>query len=260
MKKRTCIASSFIALTGPLLILLISTLHVAHAATPGNKPRVWTDIRQKRITATLVSYDDKYVRLRKSGENNILKVAIDRLSVVDRIYLRNLKSSTVTPDMSFVSKDSPPPPKKNPTTVAGRIVYPTDWEKTQRENVTKALRLRQTDAVSALLLFKEVLENTTNKPTTRQRGFRWLDQTHIFLLTPAFELIQCSHIVENSPLRGRISVTLSGKDGNAQVLSSPQPINTGDSIEIDVIFSVPDNMTGLKLFVLGAVPVSVKRE
>lgn len=92
------------------------------------------------------------------------------------------------------------------------------------------------------------------------KPFRWLDDSFVCLLTPELEVISCSHVIEGSDLRRGLGVTIRDNDGGARVLAMPQAVKSGETIKLDVLFSVPKDLGECKLLVFGAAPVAAKQD
>ncbi len=84
---------------------------------------------------------------------------------------------------------------------------------------------------------------------------------HFFLLTPGGDLISCIHVCKDcTKLRG-LSYTVSGKDGKASfMIFTGGEVIQGSDFLVDVIFSVPEGIEGLRLLILGGLPVPMTIE
>jgi hypothetical protein len=82
---------------------------------------------------------------------------------------------------------------------------------------------------------------------------RWMDQDFIFLVTPASEMMACSYVMDGSGM-ATMKITTGSK-----VVRPPMTVKKGSSMDIDVLFSVPNTATDLRLFILGAAPVVVTK-
>jgi len=82
---------------------------------------------------------------------------------------------------------------------------------------------------------------------------RWMDQSFLFVVLPDGQMRQCVHIADGSQLAGIMSVR--SKDN--RLLRAPVPVESGNGIDVDAFFEVPDDAANLRLIVLGssAVPV-----
>jgi hypothetical protein len=181
MKRSTCTESHSIACWLHLLVAVLSTVCIGISA--GEEPsRVWTDVSGRQITATLVDSDEKSVRLRKPGDSNVYTVALERLSAADRLYIRSINMPT---DADRRPAAQPRPSRQRPPepSVSAPKAMPalSKWNKSLRDDVERAARLRSTDAVSALLLFKTVHDRKKDGPTPSQKI--WLSE-QISALTP----------------------------------------------------------------------------
>jgi len=167
--------ASLFTLLALLVLPGLGTVAIALAAESTAPPRAWTDIHGRKITAVLIDCDAQSVRLRKPGDATVYTVPLERLSMADREYVRTVgrpKAPDTAPSMSpsAVNPRSVEPPV--PSQQGG--LQPTDWDKSVRGDIDRATGLRTRDPVSALLLFKGVLDRTKDGPTPTQQA--WLTE------------------------------------------------------------------------------------
>lgn len=104
----------------------------------------------------------------------------------------------------------------------------------------------------------EDLKRVMVKQEEHTPPYLWLDGSFIFLLTPASDLIPCSHVCEGCGLHGTMSFTISDEDGTGRAITMPQSVESGKELDIDVIFSVPQGIADYRLLVLGSTPITLK--
>lgn len=100
------------------------------------------------------------------------------------------------------------------------------------------------------------IENIMMQDDLPEGPFRWLDDQFVFVLTPTRDLIPCCHIAEGCALRGN-SMTITKPGEAPRMIFPPKAVKNGDSVGIEMIFSVPSGVSGLKLLVAGAAPVPI---
>ena len=105
---------------------------------------------------------------------------------------------------------------------------------------------------------KRVMALQEEKSAAHKSPYLWLDGSFIFLLTPASDIVPCSHVCNGCGLHGTMSFTVSDKDGNGRALTVPQVIESGKEVDIDLLFSVPNEITECRLLILGSPPVTLK--
>ncbi|MBI5605240.1 MAG: hypothetical protein HY879_18035 [Deltaproteobacteria bacterium] len=105
---------------------------------------------------------------------------------------------------------------------------------------------------------KRSLAQLNAKPDEHKPPYLWLDGSFVFLLTPASDLVPCSHVCDGCGLHGTLSFTVSEKDGTGRAITVPQIIDSGKKLDIDLLFSVPKGITDYRLLVLGSTPIKLK--
>ncbi len=79
----------------------------------------------------------------------------------------------------------------------------------------------------------------------------------IHAITPNGDVVRTLHVCESSHAIIGNGIKIAGDDGRWIPMGSY--VKKGDSFQVDVIFLLPENITGLQLFVLGASPANVER-
>ena len=105
---------------------------------------------------------------------------------------------------------------------------------------------------------KRALAPLYAKPDEHKAPYLWFDDSFVWLLTPASDLVPCSHVCEGSGLLRSGSVTVSSPDGTGRVVGIPEIIESGKEGDIDLIFSAPKVITDYRLLVLGSAPTRLK--